>query len=262
MGSVLQKRIEVVDMSSIEFRNRGIGNKKFKGVEKEGEQTCTRCMKSKLLNDYSVGNCLDGKSSLCKKCDNIRSKNNYAKSVGKNRDQILDYNSIEYKIVNGKKMCAECEQWKSENDFTTDCMRKDSKNVYCNKCRSMRIYAYNVRETRRVKLKCMLGYGGRCNCCGDSRVEMLTLEHVNGKGIRCQTTSLMRKLIELKFPVGYLCLCYGCNVATKHGRPCIHSKEWLVYYNKYIKSYQYSRQKELDGLERQWAVINRKEGNE
>jgi len=181
-------------------------------------------------------------------------------------NKIVDISKVEFKrvekdrlikIVNGKKKCSKCKQWKLIN-----CFGKYSRNVHglyshCIECTK----AYSFKETRRVKLICMIGYGGKCICCGESIIEMLTIEHIRHKGyylVEGTGTAMMKELIRRDFPKGHTILCSGCNSFTKNGRPCIHSKEWLEYFNKNIKPYKYARQKELDELEHKWAVMNGK----
>jgi hypothetical protein len=248
--------MEVADISSVKFVPHGntgknIGKqyaKKFKGVEKEGEKTCSKCWESKSLDEFGVNNSrLDGKLSYCKKCINMYERNSYTIDIGKTLKEI----GMKGKIIDGKRKCNSCNKWKLVNGFT-NCSNNicglDSRCIVCNK-------AYYYKENRRIKLICMLGYGGCCQCCGDSRIEMLTIEHIRGKGhilIYDTTITLMKKLIELGFPEGYTCLCWGCNQLTKHGKPCVHSKEWPGYYNKNILPYNYPRQKELDELEEKY----------
>lgn len=184
---------EVVDISKVEFVNSYKYNKKFKGVEKEGEKTCSKCKQSKLLSSYYHSKYLDN---------------------------------------NRRSSCIKCSK------------------------------ADKFKESRRIKLKCMLGYGGKCVCCGETTIEMLCIEHIKNKRFKLiyesHTITLMKKLIKLGFPKGHTILCYGCNSFTKNGIPCVHSKEYKEYYDENIKPYKYARQKELDELEHKWAVMNGK----
>ena len=43
---------------------------------------------------------------------------------------------------------------------------------------------------------------------------------------------LFDKLKRLGYPKGYTLLCYNCNLCTKHGRPCVHTKEYRIYESK------------------------------
>lgn len=74
-------------------------------------------------------------------------------------------------------------------------------------------------------------YGGKCACCGESHLEFLQIDHVNGGG------NLQRKAIRrssgqdfyhwLKsnhFPFGFRVLCANCNSAIGYYGYCPHSK--------------------------------------
>ena len=250
----------IVDMSSVKFVSHLIGNKfnkKFKGIEKEGEKWCCKCKQIKLLDMFANNSRgAYGKNSQCKECKNEDCKNLYAKNLGESRDQILGCNRIKFSIVNGKKMCSECKQWKLLSSFSKSNYTKHKLCSHCKMCHQ----AYHFKENRRLKLICMIGYGGKCVCCCENRIELLTIEHIRKKGfihVRGSSTNrTMQELIRLGFPVGHTVLCMNCNFFTRYGMPCIHSKEYETHHNKYIKPFKYSKQKELDELEHKWAVMN------
>jgi hypothetical protein len=261
---IQQSNIEVVDISKIELvpynRDKHYA-KKFKGIEKEGEKTCTRCQQSKSLNKFSIcrGAPFD-KNYRCKKCVDELYRISYAKRTGRTIEELKANKESRGKIIDGKKMCSKCKKWKPTNSFMGWGYIKCGLYPSCKNCCSKRSYPYQFKDTKRIKLECMIGYGGCCQCCGDSRIEMLTIEHIRYRGFKHDTYGntliLMKKLIKLEFPEGYTVLCAGCNQLTRHNKPCIHSQEWLEHYNKKIKPYQYPRQKELNILEKKWAAMN------
>jgi hypothetical protein len=74
-------------------------------------------------------------------------------------------------------------------------------------------------------------YGGAtpaCACCGESAVEFLAIDHIDGGGeqhrnhLKADGTSLYRWLIEQSFPVGYRVLCHNCNSALGYYGYCPH----------------------------------------
>lgn len=221
------------------------------------EKICAKCGYLKPLEKFPHSKYnIDGLYSYCKECARSSSKYYYAKRTGRTVEQLkVDKANRIVKIFNGKKICAKCKKWKSISRFDKNINKKTGLQPSCVDCR----HVYYFKENRRIKLICMIGYGGRCSCCGDNRIEMLTVEHIRNKGHKLMydgTLTLMKKLIRLNFPDGYTCLCYGCNSLTRHGKPCVHSKEWKEYYSKNIEPYKYIKEKELNELENKWAMMN------
>src|SRR4051812_2473053 len=45
--------------------------------------------------------------------------------------------------------------------------------------------AHNARKRQRSRLakrEAVDAYGGKCDCCGEARIEFLSIDHINGKG--------------------------------------------------------------------------------
>jgi len=76
-------------------------------------------------------------------------------------------------------------------------------------------------------------YGGaRCACCGETLLEGLTLDHINGDGAkkRRETGSgydLYRWLKNHGYPPGFQVLCGTCNSAKGTKDHCPHRDAWL-----------------------------------
>jgi hypothetical protein len=225
----------------------------YKSITKK----CTKCLIFKSLSMFDIKNTSkDGKKPHCKRCVSKY----YAKRTGRTVEEVEanKANSI-VKIINGKKVCTTCLQLKSINNFGKYRPLKCGLDSRCRECMKKSVIAHNFKEARRVKLIWAMGYGGKCICCGEKRIEMLTIEHIRFKGyelIYDHVITLMKKLISMNFPEGYTILCWGCNELTRHGRPCIHSKEYQGYYKANIQPYRYAKQKELDALECRWKGMN------
>lgn len=82
--------------------------------------------------------------------------------------------------------------------------------------------AKQQRRARREWLMILAAYGPRCACCGESRQQFLTLDHVNGdgaaeRGARGTNLPVKRRLAALvkrgEIPTTYQLLCYNCNCA-------------------------------------------------
>lgn len=72
-------------------------------------------------------------------------------------------------------------------------------------------------------------YGGvRCVCCGESHMECLSVDHIDGKGAEHRNgdkgaRNLYVWLRANRYPTGYRVLCHGCNFAIGHFGSCPHS---------------------------------------
>ncbi len=83
-----------------------------------------------------------------------------------------------------------------------------------------------------LKLETFKAYGGpTCSCCGESRVEFLSMDHINGVGAVERYTShrkgegLYRWLKKNGWPAGFRVLCMNCNFAYGHAGYCPHERE-------------------------------------
>ena len=71
-------------------------------------------------------------------------------------------------------------------------------------------------------------YGRSCACCGETRPEFLTIDHVDGGGAAHRREGVkggsqtMRWLRRNKFPAGFRILCANCNLAMGIYGVCPH----------------------------------------
>jgi hypothetical protein len=77
--------------------------------------------------------------------------------------------------------------------------------------------------------------GARCACCGETTIEFLTIDHVNGDGAKHRRRlkesggygglSLYRSIKRAGFPPDFQVLCYNCNVGRhRNGGVCPHRR--------------------------------------
>lgn len=87
---------------------------------------------------------------------------------------------------------------------------------------------------RRRRQAAIQRYGGRCMCCGESRIVFLAIDHVDGGGNRHRRSmsstgkmvggsNVFAWLSRHGFPPGFQVLCHNCNFAKSHGG-CPHSR--------------------------------------
>lgn len=73
----------------------------------------------------------------------------------------------------------------------------------------------------KVKKTIMNYYGKICQCCGESNLVFLSLDHINGGGTKHRKEigigKLYRWIVKNNFPSGFQVLCMNCNWAKSHG---------------------------------------------
>lgn len=93
--------------------------------------------------------------------------------------------------------------------------------------------AQNERNKKwRLKLRqeVIKAYGGVCQCCSESRIEFLAIDHIEGGG-RKQRESIggdahfYSWLRKNNFPPGYRVMCHNCNFAKGKYGYCPHELE-------------------------------------
>lgn len=94
---------------------------------------------------------------------------------------------------------------------------------------------WSARYIARVKRLVLGRYSNEtlsCSCCGESNLDLLTLDHINNDGAeerrglfgihRFGGSSFYRTLIKRDFPPGYAVLCMNCNWSKGKHDICVH----------------------------------------
>jgi hypothetical protein len=150
------------------------------------------------------------------------------------------------------KRCAKCETLKfRDTDFHRSKRRKDGVEPYCKDCRrtggyndqmllaQKRWHLRNPQYTKsyrlRERLKTIEAYGGKCECCGETRREFLSIDHIDQKGAAHRRHDhgagpIDAVLKKLGYPTdNFRLLCMNCNFALgKHGY-CPHESFRSLY---------------------------------
>ena len=67
-----------------------------------------------------------------------------------------------------------------------------------------------------------------CACCGETSIELLSIDHIDGKvregAKKLSGLKLYLFLMEHGFPPGYQVLCYNCNAGEGWFGKCPHRK--------------------------------------
>ena len=140
-------------------------------------------------------------------------------------------------IVNGKKRCARCNEWKTLKNFRSAIGKQVT--GLASSCRDC-CHALVYMKCRKLKREVVKAYGGKCECCNEELLEFLTIDHINGngkehreslKGVDGQRARIYKWLKSENWPKdNFRLLCMNCNFAIRLGNPCPHDKRfnnWL-----------------------------------
>jgi hypothetical protein len=122
-----------------------------------------------------------------------------------------------------------CEQGGNEFEVKTPHLTKGLKpKKYCSKecsCKKQKEY-YQKR-----KILVLEHYGGKCACCGETKIEFLTLNHTDNDGRKHREevgagSQIYGWLVRNNFPLEpkLQVLCWNCQEAKTHYGYCPHKK--------------------------------------
>ncbi len=85
---------------------------------------------------------------------------------------------------------------------------------------------WTKNKAKKNRLKVINNLGAKCACCQESIYELLTIDHINGKGehTNAQRKNLPKTVIKEGIPKDkYQTLCHNCNAAKGHNKICPHN---------------------------------------
>jgi hypothetical protein len=141
------------------------------------------------------------------------------------------------------RICCTCKQTLLLQEFYKKQSRLDGYTVECKECirkRMREVFKRNPgkwaassrRYNRKIRKAVLNHYGPKCACCGESRLDFLAIEHIDGGGLRhrrevlgAQHKSLAVWLRANKYPPGFRLLCHNCNCARGWYGKCPHETE-------------------------------------
>lgn len=150
------------------------------------------------------------------------------------------------RVIKGKKICAKCFRELPVSYFVQSKKLKNGYKSYCKECKHV---CWQLSQWCN-KMEFVLAYGGKCQCCGETELEFLTLEHIDGKGSahRKKVGKGSKQYKDLKkknYPKDkYTVLCFNCNWSEryKHFKTkisvktlkgfCPHKSEYKQYVNE------------------------------
>lgn len=87
---------------------------------------------------------------------------------------------------------------------------------------------YSRRDCAKKRQMIFDAYGNICACCGETEPKFLSIDHVNGGGIKHRKSRgahrAMLDIVRAGFPADYRLLCHNCNQALGFYGTCPHSE--------------------------------------
>jgi len=139
-----------------------------------------------------------------------------------------------------EKKCKKCQDTKPLTEFYSH--TKKTGNVYyspmCKKCHiDYCVKHHNLdpalhrkyAKTYKLRLRNEIldHYGKKCACCGETTIEFLAIDHINGGGNahrrKIGRTNLYTWLKANNYPDGFQTLCHNCNMSKGFYGYCPHN---------------------------------------
>jgi len=183
--------------------------------------TCRKC--DVLLNDENwYASDKERHSYICKKC--INKKNKIWRQ--NNRDKCYQATKT----------------WRQNNRDRWNQIGKIWRHNNRDKRNQLQREAYHLLTNEVID-----SYGGKCACCGETRKEYLTIDHVNGNGNKQKreigirgTQDFYRWLKKNNYPKGFQVLCFNCNCGKGNYSVSPHNKE--IFEKEFEAKLEESRQ--------------------
>ncbi len=76
------------------------------------------------------------------------------------------------------------------------------------------------------KVRAINAYGSKCECCGETEIKFLAIDHIKGDGNVHRKTignqTIYTWLKHNNYPTGFRILCHNCNMAIAFWKTCPH----------------------------------------
>lgn len=156
------------------------------------------------------------------------------------------------------KRCTRCKKVKQLEEYYDSTSTYDNKQERCKQCKVLTNNLYG----RLLKMEFILAYGGCCSCCGEYNIDLLTVQHIKGRGHELvygnSSRSTIMTLKRKGWPEGYTCLCYNCNCSIKMGSPCVHTQEYEAYKKKFESLFTDKEKSRYNILKHKLQIMNYK----
>lgn len=167
-------------------------------------------------------------SGLCVKCGE-----GLVRLGGRICQPCLDKLRAKRKGLSARGKCHQCGK-ATEPPYTRcgPCRQRNMDRYYASGWRVRQLAAAKVAR-QVLKREVLEAYGGAvCQCCGETHIEFLSLDHIDGNGKAHRKTfgiaatsggwNFYAQLKKHNYPSGMRCLCMNCNFALGHVGYCPH----------------------------------------
>lgn len=126
--------------------------------------------------------------------------------------------------------------WKLEysrkyRERNRDKINKKNRKSYWKDVEKSRQHTKNWRN--KIKIEIITHYGGKCACCGEARIEFLSIDHIDGGGMKHLRSLGFKQggtqfycwLRRENYPKGFRVLCFNCNRSYGMYGYCPHQKD-------------------------------------
>lgn len=154
------------------------------------------------------------------------------------------------------RLCTKCKRYLPITMFHVDNSRYDGLTTWCRECRTSavqkwsddnpdmvkhrlrrwrkanpdKVRAQNQRAYLKLRKSILNHYGDKCACCGETAIEFLSIDHINGCGEKQRQEvgsggKFYQWLKDNGYPDGFRILCHNCNMAIGFYGYCPHQKQ-------------------------------------
>ncbi len=157
-------------------------------------------------------------AKLCVRCG--RAVKNYSVHCESCADYMKQKDVTRYHAKKNQELCVHCGQ---HSPVATE--------ILCLQCKEKN-QQRGSENRRKNKMTIISNYGGQCACCGETKMEFLTIDHIDGGGTQHRKslvqsgTTIYRWIIKNNFPKGFQVLCLNCNMGRYlNGGICPHQQQ-------------------------------------
>jgi len=117
-----------------------------------------------------------------------------------------------------------------QNNICVYCRREPlATKTRCQKCREKH-YKQGAIKRKEIKTLVFNHYGNKCNCCGESNLGFLQVDHINNDGYLERQdpkikSNFYESIVKRNFPDHYQLLCANCNYGKSKFGICPHKLE-------------------------------------
>lgn len=225
----------------------------------EETRICKRCHHSKPIEEFRkkihTSTPFGKFCSDCKAYMNRRYRKDYAKGYFRHYRAQREYREklLEEQLPDGLKRCRTCLKAKPIESFAvperSDVRRPNGESKHCQSCREYKQrYMRDARKRWSAEYKAKVSnsakrrrddrrkevidhYGGKCECCGESHCELLTMDHKEKIGSKRRKENgewgnrFYLSIVRRGFPDHLRVLCWNCNWSYGCYGYCPHQQE-------------------------------------